>query len=231
MSMIEWAENEVKIACELERGDKLKNEGDYVCTCYESALKAYKAILDDGRAGFYCYMTRRIFDRLSKGLPLTPIEDTEDVWEDIASSCEGDDSYTIYRCKRMSKLFKYVYDDGQVEYRDLGRFCCYNLGSSVGYYSGLVDRIMYETFPVTMPYYPEENHIKVFCEDYLTDPKNGDFDTVGILYVIKPYGERIEINRYFKADHNGSKEISFEEYGERIAMHKAREKKEEGKCI
>ena len=67
--------------------------------------------------------------------------------------------------------------------------------------------------------------IKVFCEDFLTDCKNGDFDTVGIYYALKyENGEekRIEINRFFRNPHDNEKEtykgwveISKEEYEER----------------
>ena len=50
MSMITWAEREVKLACEKERGKSNNPEDwDYGCACYESALKAYKSLCDDGQ--------------------------------------------------------------------------------------------------------------------------------------------------------------------------------------
>ena len=55
----------------------------------------------------------------------------------------------------------------------------------------------------------------MFCEDFLTDKKNGDFDTVGIFYLIDPDGERVEINRFFKESSLGFSEISKDEYMER----------------
>ena len=64
--------------------------------------------------------------------------------------------------------------------------------------------------------------IKVYCEDFLTDKKNGDFDTVGVFYALKTENgkqERIEINRFFrtpKGDEKGAwTEISKEEYTQR----------------
>lgn len=57
------------------------------------------------------------------------------------------------------------------------------------------------------------------CEEYLTDRKNGDFDTVGILKVIEPDGKTVEINRYFKDVPNGWEEIDLEEFKNRRAMH------------
>lgn len=76
-------------------------------------------------------------------------------------------------------------------------------------------------YPITMPYMPGKP-IKVYCEDFLVDKKNGDFDTVGVLYAIKTENgkqEKIEINRFFRepeGDEEGSwTEISKEEYYER----------------
>ncbi len=45
-------------------------------------------------------------------------------------------------------------------------------------------RIIDKMFPITMPYMPGRP-IKVCCEDFLTDKKNGDFDTVGVFYALK----------------------------------------------
>jgi len=76
-------------------------------------------------------------------------------------------------------------------------------------------------FPIVMPYMPGKP-IKVYCEDFLTDKKNGDFDTVGIFYAIKTENgqqERIEINRFFREPEGDEEkkwiEISKEEYDER----------------
>ena len=76
-------------------------------------------------------------------------------------------------------------------------------------------------FPITMPYMPGKP-IKVFCEDFLTDKNNGDFDTVGVFYALKEENRepiRIEINRFFRKPNDNKKgnliEISKEEYYER----------------
>lgn len=79
-----WIENEVRIACEHERkasGTK-EEEQDYGCACFESALKAYRSLLEDGHSGFSIGMTKYILVRMIEGKPLTPIVDTEDVWSD-----------------------------------------------------------------------------------------------------------------------------------------------------
>ena len=130
---------------------------------------------------------------------LTSIEDTEDVWDNTTDFGGHRGEVANYQCKRMSSLFKYVYVDGSVKYRDVNRFYGVNLDNpNASYHSGLIDRVMEEKFPITMPYFPESKPFYVYCEEFLTDRKNGDYDTVGILYIIKPDGERVEINRYFK---------------------------------
>ena len=63
-----------------------------------------------------------------------------------------------------------------------------------------------------MPYCPTLEPYKVIVNDFLFDEKNGDYDTRGILYVITPDKEKIEINRYFKEENGGWVEISQKEY-------------------
>lgn len=48
MSMSDWAKREVKIACKREAPDRKDGEWDYGCACYESALKAYQSLMEDG---------------------------------------------------------------------------------------------------------------------------------------------------------------------------------------
>lgn len=214
-----WAEREIEIVCKRERADSKVEDGDwaYACACYESALKAYKSLIEDGHSRFSIRLTKQILNRLIDGKPLTPIEDTDDIWSDI-SEYLPEEGRRSYQCKRMSSLFKYVYADGTVEYKDIDRYYCIDINNTeVTYYSGLVQRIIDEMFPITMPYFPGKP-IKVYCENFLTDRKNGDFDTVGIFYAIKPDGEKIEINRFFKESEDGWDEIDEVEYNERKAI-------------
>lgn len=80
MSMLEWAKNEVAIASKRERGDKPEGEWDYGCACYDSAMRAFESLLGDGHSGMSIGFTKNILNRLIDGKPLTPIEDTEEVW-------------------------------------------------------------------------------------------------------------------------------------------------------
>ena len=215
-SMELWAENEVALACKREAPDRKEGEWDYGCACYESALKAFRSLCTDGHSGFSIGLTRVILNRLIGHKPLLPIEDTEDVWNDISdiSGLKGEE--VNYQCKRMSSLFKYVYADGTVKYRDVDQYHGIDINNpDAPYHSGLIDKVMDELYPITMPYMPADKAYKVYIEDFLVDSQNGDFDTVGILYVITPSLERVEINRYFKEASNGCAEIDEAEYVKR----------------
>lgn len=218
MSMMEWAKREVEIACKREKPDRKEGEWDYGCACYESALKAFESLCEDEHSGFSIQMTKQILMRMINGEPLTPIEDTDDIWGECTRyECD----YKTYQCKRMSSLFKYVYDDGTVKYSDNNRIiCCDILNPESTWYNGFVRNIVDEMFPITMPYIPKEKPYKVYCEEFLTDPKNGDYDTVGVLYCIQPDGERVDIFKFFKESDDGFVEITEKEYRERELMDK-----------
>ena len=217
--MKEWAKKEVELACKHENPDRKEGEFDYGCACYESALKAFNSLCDDGYSGFSIKMTQAILNRLIDRQSLTPIEDMDDAWNMCSRLKYGPE---VYQCKRMSSLFKHVYTDGTVEYHDIDMSYCVDINNlNVTYSSALVRRIINEMYPITMPYMPRKP-IKVYCEDFLVDKKNGDFDTVGVFYASKiENGEqqKIEINRFFRAPEGNEKpdwvEISKEEYYER----------------
>lgn len=228
MSMMDWAEREVEIACKKENPDRKEGEFDYGCACYESALKAFKSLCEDGHSGFSIGLTKQILNRLIDGKPLTPIEDTPDNWE-YAFDKDDSDAKT-YQCCRMSSLFKDVYSDGRVEYHDVNRVVKIDIDNPGSeWHSGLFDKIVSEMYPITMPYIPTDKPFKVYGRDILTDRKNGDYDTVAIYYFIKPDGEKVEINRYFKeGSENGEPwtEIDAEEWNRREYLHNQRESQE-----
>ena len=210
-----WAENEIEIACGRERGNTIDYEWNYEYACYESALKAYKSLCYDSHSGLSTRITKQILDRLIDRKPLTPIEDVPEIWSDV-TDCSGLHGEVVsYQCKRMSSLFKYVYADGTIKYRDNGNHYCFSINNPGETYRIIfVQKLMDELFPVTLPYYPG-NQMKVACETFLTDKNNCDFDTVGVFYVIKSDGERVDINRFYKETENGFVEIDETEYNER----------------
>ncbi|MCC2832085.1 hypothetical protein [[Clostridium] innocuum] len=213
MSMKEWAEREVEIACGRERGNASENEWNYGCGCYESALKAFNSLLDDGHSGMSIGFTKNILNRLINGKPLSPIEDTEDMWDLCQDDVGG--GHVSYQNKRMSSLFKLVLDDGGIEYYDADYCYCVDINDpTITYSTKLVNDIIKGVFPISFPYYPTTDSIKVYCENFLTDKQCGGRDTVGIFNAIKPDGEKVVINKFFKldSDDNGWVEIDIKEY-------------------
>lgn len=224
MGMLEWAKNEVEIACKRERGDKPEYEFDYGCACYDSAMKAFESLLEDGHSGASIGFTKAILDRLIEGKPLTAIEDTEDIWTNFFTF---NDEVTVYKCKRMSSLYKYVYPDGKVKYSDSERTYCIDVKSpEAAYRNGFIRQIYDEMYPVTMPYMPKEKSDVIVCDELLTDRKNGDHDTIAILYIKRSDGEKVEVNRYFKEGEKSFIEITEEEYRKREEMDRERQERE-----
>lgn len=153
MSMTEWAENEVKLACKKENPDWDGKSFDYGCSCYGSALKAYKSFMEDGHSGFSFSVTKSILKRLLDELPLTPIEDTEENWNDI--TLPDEDGTVTYQCVRKSSLFKDVKKDGSVSYHDNNRCYCQEIDDPKDTYTnGVASKFVDKLFPITMPYYP-----------------------------------------------------------------------------
>lgn len=228
MNLLDWAKREVEIACKKENPNRKEGEFDYGCACYESALKAFESLCGDGHSGFSIKITQQILNWMIDGQPLTPIEDTDDIWDECSWDKNGEKQY---QCKRMSSLFKTVYPDRHVEYSDVNRYVKIDINNpNSAWHSGLIDRVMEEIFPITFPYMPGKP-IKVYCEDLLTDPKNGDFDTVGIFYAVKEENggqKRTEINRFFRESfegeeaENGWTEINYDEWCKRVEMHNKR---------
>ncbi len=210
-----WAEDEIDIACQRENPDRKDGEWDYGCACYESALKAFRSLLEDHHSGFSIGMTRFILNRLIQRKPLSPITGTDDEWSDMVDlGADGDP--ICYQNKRMPSLFKYVYSDGTIRYTDVDRYHGIDIDApDAPYYNRHISDVMEELYPITMPYMPTDNPYKVYTESFLVDLKCGDYDTFGILYAITPDRERVEINRYFKEGTNDPVEIDEDEYKDR----------------
>lgn len=213
-----WQETEIRLACEREL-EFDTSDAQYGVMCYHSALRAYQCLARDGHSGSSIAITKGILNRLLDGKCLTPIEDTEDVWEEISYTTDGTEKASRhYQCKRMSALFKDVAPDGTVTYSDVSRVNCINVDSpNVPYHNGLATQLIDKIFPITMPYFPAAKKVTVVRDEFLVDPKNGEYDTVAFLYLIAPDGKKIELNRYFKEENGKMISIEKEEFEERKA--------------
>ena len=221
--MYEWAEQECRLACKKENPnfDFDSDDFDYGCSCYKSALKAYKSLAEDGHSGMSFSFTRDILERLMRHEPLTPITDDDFEGGNYLYPDERLASLGLkseIQCPRMSSLFRKETVDGKVTYCDVNRAYSINVENPSDTFScGRETNIVDEMFPIKMPYLPEKEEYKVYVQTFLADKKNGDFDTQGILYLITPEGKRIDINRYYTEKAGKMVEISKDEYDELLA--------------
>lgn len=220
MNMYEWAKKEVEIACKKENPDRKQGEFDYGCACYESALKAYKSLMEDEHSCMSFGFTRNILKRLLDEMPLTPIEDTPDIWNEVADI----KNKTEYQCKRKHSLFKTVNNEtGEITYNDVDRIICVDeRGSS--YTNGFISRKIDKLYPLTMPYYPTGRYY-VYVTDFATTAEVGCFDTICVEKVKLPDGEVKKLNLYYKEDKYGFVEIGEDEYKAREAEYLANKKR------
>ena len=218
MSMLEWARKEIELRKTFERQGLKEGEFDYGGSCCDSALKAFASLMEDGHSGASIHITKAILNRLIDGKPIMPIEDTSDIWNEV--SYDKETKTTMFQNKRMSGLFKYVDEDKTNRYRDVSRCYTYNiLNPTFTYSSSLVNRIIDEMFPIELPYMPADKPIAVAKKEYLTDKKNGSYDTIAVLHATLPDGTVATINRYFKEGTRGEwVEIDKNEYNVRVMM-------------
>lgn len=201
MEMKEWAKREVELACERERKNSEEGEFNYGVACYESALRAFESLLGDDHSGMSIRFTKMIINRLIDGKPLTPIEDTDDIWDE--KTWKADDGSTVYQCNRMYSLFKHVRPDGTVYYDDNDRIVCIDINNpSVRYFNGFVRKIAEEYIQsIEMPYTPLAEPWIVETEDHkINDNVKGDFDTIVIHDILCPDGHEVAVHRYFTED-------------------------------
>lgn len=223
--MLEWARHEVELALDREKAYDDDDSGfDYAKGCYESALKAFASICEDGHSGMSIALTMDVLNRLLSGRPLTTVEDKPEEWQEAWKSNDG---VLHYQHKRLSSLFKDLFPDGKVIYQDVSAYECADEGDGIPYHAGGSGEIFNKYFPVTFPYYPPSKRYRILTRTVLSDPKNGDFDTRAYLKIIAPDGTETVVNRYFGQTKNGWDEIDCYEFFNRQMMEKERKKKEE----
>ena len=225
MSTMDWAEQECRIACKRENPNFNFDDDkafDYGCSCYKSALKAYKSLCNDNHSGYSFSITKNILICLMEGRPLTPITD-EDFFKNAAgkeNQSLSSDEYLKERglkshlqCPRMSSLFREETLDGKVSYHDNNRAYFVNVEDPSDTYHSW-NLFLDEMFPITMPYMPGKDKYVIYAQTFLTDRKNGDFDTRGILYMDTPKGERVALNIFMTEKDGKMVDITKEEYDE-----------------
>lgn len=204
MNLYDWAKNEIKIACK-NRSDC--NESDeYYKACCESALRAYDCLLDDGHSGMSWNITKNILMRLMDNKPLSPITDNDfESDPDIHESPEWLQELGIISdipCSRMSGLYKYIYKDGTILYKDINRVSVRDISTDTYWTSGFISNLVSEMYPITMPYIGEKYIANV--EENRSISCKGDYDGIAFKTLKHPDGTVEDINRFFIEDAEGN---------------------------
>lgn len=213
MDIYDWARQEVQLAGAKMKGND-KDDIMYMTACYGSALKAYKSLIDDDHSGMSFSITSEILEKLLHRIPLTPIEDTPIMW----NRAHIDGNEATYQHKRMSSLFKIVNaKTGVIRFSDNNRVICKNTirPYAVPFCNNFVTKVIDGMFPIEFPYTPKKEPYVVYVTEFLTDTKNGYFDTMNIVSVKLPTGEMRPINLYYKEENGRWSLITQDEWIDR----------------
>ena len=196
--MKKWAEREVEIACKRENPNWDGKSFDYGCSCYQSALKAYNSLCEDGHSGMSWSITANILNRLMQNLPLTPISEND--FKDVKPEYGK-----IQFCPRMSSLTRETDEEGNVKYSNSERVIFIDENNNT-WHSQTATQIVDEMFPIILPYYPTRQKYRVFGYDFVVDENNkvryerGTFNFHYFSYLLTPDGEKIKVDRLFIED-------------------------------
>lgn len=224
MSMIEWAEREIAIACKRENPNWDGKSFDYGCLCYQSALKAYKSLIDDGHSEFSFDVTRNILKKLLDEIPLSPIRDSDFFINEGKSIriLESDESLkkrglkSSIQCPRRSSLFRKEDLEGNVRYIDIERSYSINAENPSDTFSSSLNDFIDKLYPITMPYMPSSERFKVYVRYWLTDKSHGCFDVQEVIGYKDQQGQWHDYSELIYDDGNGLHVITDEDTKQKL---------------
>lgn len=179
----------------------------YDFLCMDAAKELYEDLLRQGHSGMSINITIEFLKRLVDGKPLTALTDNEEEWGKTEYDIFKKGIKNKYYNKRYPALFKDVYEDGHIVYRDNNRVTCYDPIMETSFGMGIANLIYDEMNPIKMPYYPGESDVtmEVFSFQYDKETADkSDFDTIVVLDIIdKNSDERTSVNRFFRGPKEG----------------------------
>lgn len=200
MRILDWARQEIELA--------KKNESEYGAMCYESAFKAFKCLCNDNHSGMSIGFTQEILNSLIDGKVLTPIENTDDIWEYVYDRENG---AKVYQCSRMSSLFKDLLPDGTVTFNDNNRVVIMSKNCTI-WSSGKASELINDIYPIKFPYMPSNRPYIVQQDDFCYKKPDavGMYDYYAYLSYKDPNGKEFLIDKYYMETETGDVEISKE---------------------
>ena len=232
---LDWFENVLD-----EENERIKRECELIFkTCEDltvhdrkilrEAAKTYMSLYKLFRLNYFdVIQTSNYIESFGSKKPLTPIIDDPQDWVNLEIVKKG--VVKKQYCKRYPRLFREIYEDGRVVYRDNSRVT--GIDHIIGnyYHFGLCNLVYDEMFPITLPYRVGNENARFYIYTFLSnrDDEESEFDTAALLFIEKKDGEQIPVNRYFRVanedeepDIGGWVEIDVKELEERIKASKS----------
>ena len=213
----EWANKEAKHVAKhvtMKYGNNIP-----MTECYEmvvnEAVKLFNELEDLPHTEESKVMIKRFLSRLIEDKPLSPIEDGDDMWDEVGSPFEEDTGVEIYINKRLRTLFKRV-DGNNVSYYDGNRVTCVNMLTDNNLTLSFVEDFIDKHYPIEFPYFPTEKYVvnvKLFLHD-------GSY-IMNINHVIDPNGKLTFFNECYATNEEREwKKISFHDFNNRFLKHR-----------
>lgn len=165
--------------------------------CYKmvvnEAVKIFNELEDIQHTEESKVMVKRFLSRLIEDKPLSPIEDRDDMWDEVGSHAGEDGEVTLYINKRLRTLYKRevrdIKKDVLIEktYHDPTRVTCINIIDGKEVILSIVNDYVDEYFPIKFPYFPTDKYIvNVILFNHKNPLEDGEEDTICIETIIDP---------------------------------------------
>lgn len=126
---------------EMRRAGLFDKDSDYGGMLGDAVLKMVKTFSDEGHSGMSASMAIRIFEKVARFEPLTPLTGEDDEWNEV-----GEGYFQNRRCSHVFKENGHAYDSEGKIFREPDGYCFTNRDSRV---------------PVTFPYTPSHEYVDV----------------------------------------------------------------------
>ena len=165
--------------------------------CYETvvneAVKLFNELEDLQHTEESKVMVKRFLSRLIEDKPLSPIEDKDDMWDEVGVNTGEDSEVTLYINKRLRTLYRRevrdIKKDVLIEktYHDPTRVTCINTINGKEVDLSLANDYVDEYFPIKFPYFPTDKYIvNVILFNHKNPLEDGGEDTICIESIIDP---------------------------------------------
>ena len=172
---------------------------------------------EDDHSGMSFSITRSILEQLLHEIPLTPIEDVPEVWNNCHDFYDSRTKEQHFQNNRRFSLFKDIDANGNVTYRDNdndvldeihlkdGHVSCLGSNRTIKILQYFLPEALEIKFPYTPPRYP----YRVKLSESL-DNTSSDRDYYYLSYIRKPNFDRLTINKYVYFDEQAKLHIAID---------------------